>query len=139
MAYLGIGYWGCAGVGRQSPPALMGMLSVRLCPDRLGRHAWSWVARQWRTQTVVGTSTSGAGGSVWWFPTLSALVATWTYRRWQKFSLRACCHGVCPGAWNLSRPPASFGMAAWACAGRCAGLWQPVRRDPHYPGRAFSL
>jgi membrane-associated PAP2 superfamily phosphatase len=40
---------------------------------------------------------------------------------------------------NPSRPPASFSMAAWARAGRCAHLWQPVRRDPHYPGRAFPV
>ena len=139
MACLGTGHWGCGGVGRESLPPLMGMLSACLRPDRVGRHAWPWVARQWCAQTVVGTSTAGAGGSVWWFPALSALVATRPYWRWQKFSLGACCHGLCPGAWGLSRPPASFCMAAWARAGKCAYLWQPVRRGPHYPGRAFSV
>ena len=48
-------------MGRESTPSLLGMLSARLCPDRTGRHAWPWIARQWHTQTVVGTSTPGAG------------------------------------------------------------------------------
>src|SRR2546425_11470190 len=107
MAYLGTGHWGRAGMGRESPSSLMDMLSARLCPDRLGRHAWSWVARQWRAQTVVGTSTSGAGGSVWWCPTLSALVATRTYRRGGKIFLTGCWHGGLPSAWHLACPPAA--------------------------------
>jgi hypothetical protein len=34
------GHWGGGGVGREFLPSLLCRLSSRLCPDRLGRHAW---------------------------------------------------------------------------------------------------
>src|SRR5262245_26250634 len=82
IAHLGTALGGGVGLGWGSLPSLMDILSARLCPVRLAGLPWPWATRQWYAQTIVGTSTASADGAVWWFPTLSALVATRHYGWW---------------------------------------------------------
>src|SRR5713101_6909064 len=86
---------GCCGVVWEPAPSGVGALSSRLCAVHTGSSSWSWVTRQWDSQTIVGTPTSVSSRALRWFTALSVLVATRESWWWEKFFLGTCGHGVC--------------------------------------------
>src|SRR5438128_5232417 len=133
------GRWRWACLVREPASSRLGASSSRLRTDRPRAGAWPWVAREWDTQAVVGSSAPASSAGLWWLTLLSGLVATRASRWRQKFFLRSYGHGVCAGGRGLPGPAASFLMAPRARSRRSAGLWQPGRGGTRDPGGTLCV